>query len=191
MAEYTLPTKAIITYTPSDWRLQPVLSRAPGQGELLVKLTATSICHTDIVNAGSIAPRILGHEGAGHVIRKGPDVSIDVSVGDPVLLSFAHCGECNLCVTGHPAHCRHAGPLTILAQEANFALGDGEPDDERLEVDALGRRRVLKAGYFGHSSFCHVALVKESSVVNVKGLIRDDEELKVFAPLGCGIQTGE
>jgi Zn-dependent alcohol dehydrogenase len=190
MYEYTIPTKAIVTYTDQDWRYQDVLCREPGEGELLVKLVATSICHTDVVNVGGIYPRILGHEGGGKVIRKGPKCSIDVEVGDPVLLSFAHCRRCHMCVTGHPAHCKDEVPLTIRGQDPNFALADNEGQDERLGDDGKGKKRVIAAAYFGHSSFSNIALVKEASIVNVKDLIKDEAELKIFTPLGCGMQTG-
>ena len=184
MYEYNIPTKAIVTYTDEDWRYQDVLVREPGPHELLIRLVATSVCHTDLSNVGGIAPRILGHEGAGRIVKCGPDVDPALAIGDPVLLSFAHCGSCHMCRTGHPAHCRDQLPLTILGQDLNFALAQGE--DERLEDDKSGLKRVIKASYFGHSSFSGIALVKESSVVPVKDFIEDDEELKVFAPLGCG-----
>ena len=64
--------------------------------------------------------------------------------------------------------------------------GESEGEDERLGVDAQGRKRVVAGAYFGHSSFSGVAVVRESSVVPVKDLIRGEEELKIFAPLGCG-----
>ncbi|KAK3724445.1 hypothetical protein LTR37_001069 [Vermiconidia calcicola] len=190
MPEFNTPTEAVITYTDSDWRLQPVLARPPGDHELHIRILATGICHTDIVNVGGIYPRILGHEGAGRILRKGPNVSPDLDIGDPVLLSFAHCKECSMCVTGHPAHCMQQVPLTIAAEGLNFALAESEGEGEGLEKDAEGRRRVVKAGYFGHSSFSGVAVAREESVVGVKQWIRSEEELKVFAPLGCGIQTG-
>ena len=188
MYEYTIPTKAIITYTDPDWRLQDVLAREPDEHELLVKIVATGICHTDIANVGGIYPRILGHEGAGHILRKGAKVSSSLEIGDPVLLSFAHCKECHKCVTGHPAHCAEQIPITIEGQDPNFALMEGEND--ALEEDGKGKKRVVKAAYFGHSSFSGIALVKESSVVSVKGLVSSNEDLRRFAPLGCGIQTG-
>ena len=186
MYEHTLPTKAIITYTDEDWRLQSVLAREPGLNELLIKIAATGICHTDIVNVGGIYPRILGHEGAGTILRKGLHCSPDLGIGDPVLLSFAHCQACHMCTTGHPAHCERQVPITIQAQDPNFALAESEGEDERLEDDGKGKKRVVKAGYFGHSSFSGVAVVKESSVFNVKGLVEGEEELRLFAPLGCG-----
>ncbi|KAK5071076.1 hypothetical protein LTR64_007579 [Lithohypha guttulata] len=190
MSSYTIPAKAIVTYTDQDWRLQNVLCREPGPNELLVKMVAVGICHTDISNVGGIYPRILGHEGAGYILRKGPQCSEELAGGDPVLTSFAYCKRCHMCKTGHPAHCRDQIPLTIQGQDQNFALADGEGEHERLEDDGFGKKRVIKASYFGHSSFSSIALVKESSVVPVKTLIESEAELKIFAPLGCGIQTG-
>lgn len=188
MYDYMIPTKAIVTYTDPDWRLQDVLAREPGEHELLIKIVATGICHTDIVNVGGIYPRILGHEGAGHILRKGSKVSSSLEVGDPVLLSFAHCKECHMCVTGHPAHCVDQISITIRGEAPNFALAEGEEDD--LEPDKDGKKRVIKAAYFGHSSFSGIAVVRENSVVSVKGSINGIEDLQRFAPLGCGIQTG-
>ena len=188
MYDYLLPTTAIVTYTDHDWRLQPVLCRQPGNGELLIKIVASSICHTDVANVGGIYPRILGHEGAGIILTKGPGCNSlpDAKVGDPVLLSFCHCKKCYMCINGHPAHCRDQVPLTIRGEELNFALAESEGEDDRLEFDGEGRRRVIKASYFGHSSFSNIALVKESSVIEVKGLLENAGELELFAPLGCG-----
>ncbi len=186
MYSYTIPTKAIVTYTEPDWRLQDVLVREPESHELLIKIIATGICHTDIKNVGGIYPRVLGHEGSGRILRRGLDVDPALKEGDPVLLSFAYCRECHMCNTGHPAMCRDQIPWTIRGQDPNFALAEGEGEDERLEDDGSGKKRVVKASYFGHSSFSGIALVKESSVVPVKDLIQNDEELKIFAPLGCG-----
>lgn len=188
MHEYTVPTRAIVTYTDPDWQLQDVLAKEPDEHELLIKIVATGICHTDIANVGGIYPRILGHEGAGHIMKKGPKVSSSLEVGDPVLLSFAHCKNCHMCDNGHPAHCKEQVPITIQGQLPNFALAEGE--HEQLEKDVQGKKRVIKAAYFGHSSFSGIAVVRESSVVNVKGLVNDIEDLRRFAPLGCGIQTG-
>jgi Zn-dependent alcohol dehydrogenase len=189
MYEYTIPTKAIVTYTDQDWRYQDVFVREPGEHELLIKIVATGICHTDIANVGGIYPRVLGHEGAGYILRRGPNVDPSFQEGDPVLLSFAHCRECRMCRTGHPAHCRDQIPLTICAQNPNFALAESAGEDQRLEDDGKGRKRVVKASYFGHSSFSAIALVQESSVVAVKELIKSKDDLKIFAPLGCGSRS--
>ena len=97
-----------------------------------------------------------------------------LEVGDPVLLSFDHCTACTQCRTGHPAYCATFSALNIGGEKATFQV-EG--------ADVAGQ-------FFGQSSFANLSAVKEASVVNVKGLIRDEEELKLFAPMGCGFQTG-
>ena len=84
MDDYSIPTTAIVTYTNSDWRLQRVFCRPPGPHELLIKILASGICHTDIANVGGILPRILGHEGAGIVESVGEGVT-SVKPGDNVV----------------------------------------------------------------------------------------------------------
>ena len=73
-----------------------------------------------------------------------------------------------------------------MGDDPNFALAESEGEVEGLEEDGEGRRRVVKGSYFGHSSFSGVAVVKESSVVSVKEWVKDKEDLRRFAPLGCG-----
>lgn len=117
-------------------------------------------------------PKIVGHEGAGYVEKVGPLVT-SAKPGDPVLLSFSHCGACDFCKTGRPAYCIHyadnvAGPTDVFEDVAGPEQGQ----------------------FFGQSSFSSLSIVKEASIINVKGLVKDDEDLKLFAPLSCGIQTG-
>jgi len=125
---------------------------------------------------GGIFPRILGHEGAGYVAKVGSKVTV-AQVGDPVLLSFASCSSCYICKGGFPSYCEAFVPLNIISNEPDYAL-QSSPDTK------FGGR------FFGQSSFSNLAVVGQSSVVNVKGLIDNDEDLKMCAPLGCGIQTG-
>jgi Zn-dependent alcohol dehydrogenase len=95
-------------------------------------------------------------------------------VGDPVLLSFDHCTKCTQCRSGHPAYCISFNPLNMAGEKTTFQGAEG---------DVAGQ-------FFGQSSFANLSAVKEASIVNVKGLIKDEEELKLFAPMGCGFQTG-
>jgi Zn-dependent alcohol dehydrogenase len=111
------------------------------------------------------------------VEQVGDDVKV-AAVGDPVLLSFASCQACRLCQQGHASHCVDAGKLNFLGNKTFQSI-----TDEERESDILGC-------FFGQSSFSSLSIVHESSVVNVKGLVESDEELRLFAPLGCGIQTG-
>ncbi len=110
--------------------------------------------------------------GAGYVKKVGSAVKV-AKVGDPVLLSFAHCDNCDFCKTGRPSYC------TSFAENIAGATDVFE--------DVAGPEQ---GQFYGQSSFSSLSIVKESSVVDVKGLIKSDDDLKLFAPLGCGLQTG-
>ena len=136
-------------------------------------------------------PKIAGHEGtarlvdphllteqnigSGRVVAKGSKVT-SVDVGDPVLLSFASCSSCTLCTTGHPAFCKSFNPMNYTGEAARMTK-----TADKAEV---------WGSFFGQSSFAGMSCVKAASVVNVKDLVKNEDELKLFAPLGCGIQTG-
>lgn len=109
------------------------------------------------------------------VVEVGADVS-SVSKGDKVLLSFSHCETCRECASGHPAYC-HA------FNDRNF--GGRRPDGSSAVLSAEGGS-PLHSSFFGQSSFARHALAHRSSVVRVP----PDTDLELFAPLGCGIQTG-
>lgn len=147
--------------------------------EMYVRLVATGICHTDIAfKDGLISsqyPAVLGHEGAGIVERVGTQVK-NVHVGDRVLLSFASCGVCSPCRSGHPAHCEHY-------DDWNFSWH--RPDGSATVFDSKGH--PLNAHFLGQSSFSTHVLTHERNAVLVNAT---DEELALFAPLGCGLQAG-
>lgn len=151
---------------------------APGTGEVLVRLVATGLCHTDLgVIGGGIpfpTPGIIGHEGAGVVEQVGAGVT-EVAAGDKVLLSFTSCGSCAGCATGHPAYCE--------TWQARNLLGMLRPEDS----GAITRAGAPVAGhFFGQSSFGTYAIADERSLVKVPG----DADLVALAPLGCGVLTG-
>jgi len=112
--------------------------------------------------------------GAGYVEKIGPAVTI-AKVGDPVLLSFASCTACMNCTGGHPAYCPQMPALNYISEANTFYGESGEGYEGK---------------YFGQSSFASMTACKESSVVNVAGIVKNEDELKKFAPLGCGFQTG-
>lgn len=94
-----------------------------------------------------------------------------------MILSAAACLSCHYCTTGHPAYCIDHAALTLASNEPNFVL-------------ASDPQKVIGGGYFGQSSFASPVPVKVSCAANVTKLIRDAEELRAYAPLGCGIMTG-
>lgn len=150
----------------------------PGPGELLVRLAASGLCHTDLgVIAGGVPfphPGIIGHEGAGVVQQVGPGVTV-AAPGDKVLLSFTSCGACDACASAHPAYCQTWAPRNLFGSLRPHGSGgvtrDGEP---------------IATHFFGQSSFATHAIADERSVVPVGA----DVDLAALAPLGCGVLTG-
>jgi aryl-alcohol dehydrogenase len=157
--------------------IEPIEVEAPRAGEVLVKIAAVGICHTDLAFVsglmGSPFPFVFGHEGAGTVEAIGEGVT-KVAVGDKVLLTFNSCGHCPTCDTHDPAYC-HDFPLL------NFA---GIRPDGSTPLSQNGS--PLSGNFFGQSSFASRAIANERNILKVA----PDADLAMLAPLGCGIQTG-
>ncbi|KAG5941089.1 hypothetical protein E4U53_007475, partial [Claviceps sorghi] len=158
--------------------------------EALVEIHASGICHTDVSCAAgtmpATAPAVLGHEavvlshgilGGGVVKQVGARVE-HVVPGDKVLLSFSHCQDCAQCQDGHPAYCDAFMPL-------NFAGKRLDGSSVMHQGDEQGGKPLF-SGFFGQSSFARHVVVPTSSLVKVPR----DTDLALFAPLGCGLQTG-
>ncbi|HEX4532966.1 MAG TPA: NAD(P)-dependent alcohol dehydrogenase [Rhizomicrobium sp.] len=156
---------------------QTVELEAPRAGEVLVRLVATGMCHTDLAIAAQHVPypfpAVLGHEGAGLVELVGPGVS-HVSPGDPVVLTFSACGHCLNCESGHDAYCHEFRALNLSGKRA-----DGSSPLKEGDAPLAGM-------FFGQSSFATHAIARAAGVVKV----RADAPLELLGPLGCSIQTG-
>ncbi|OJX67096.1 MAG: alcohol dehydrogenase [Micrococcales bacterium 73-13] len=169
---------ALVTGAGAPFEVVELEFDEPGSGEVLVRLVATGLCHTDLgvqaIGAPFALPGILGHEGAGVVERVGPGVT-SVAPGDRVLMSFTSCGDCAPCRGGHPAYCTTWFPRNVLgdvrgADSGATRLG-GEP---------------THAHFFGQSAFAEYSIADERALVKVDG----SADLAVLAPLGCGVITG-
>jgi aryl-alcohol dehydrogenase len=150
----------------------------PLPGEMLVRIAAAGICHTDIRTHavggwGSPKPIVLGHEGAGIVERVGSGVK-RFKPGDRVVLSGSSCGICPSCQDNLPTYCREAIPRMF----------GGRRIDGSTALSQHGSR--LAGHFFGQSSFATYALAEERSAIPVP----DDVPFDVVAPMGCGIVTG-
>ena len=147
--------------------------------EVLVRVVAAGMCHTDLTaQAGYVPvklPGVLGHEGAGIVEAVGSAVT-RVAPGDSVALSFTSCGECRNCRSGHPAYCVTWVPANLFN---GGVRADGSATISRKGTPLGGR-------FFGQSSFAAHAIADQRSVVKVDS----DLPLELVAPLGCGVQTG-
>lgn len=183
MTTHSLPVRQAIRAAVLRTPHQPLVFEnasleMPRDNEVLVRMVATGVCHTDMVVRDQLMatpiPLILGHEGAGIVERIGRTVTT-VAPGDHVVMTYAYCGLCAPCATGHPAHCQHMGEL-------NFAGGRLDGTSSACDHD----HGELHDHFFGQSSFATHAIANELNVVKV----REDVPLELLGPLGCGIQTG-
>ncbi|TDD96292.1 zinc-binding dehydrogenase [Jiangella asiatica] len=150
---------------------------APGAGELLVRIEAAGLCHSDLSVINGSRPRptpmVLGHEAAGVVEEVGPGV-IDVAPGDHVVMTFVpSCGHCTECAAGRPAMCSVGaaanGSGTLVAGGTRF-----------------GRGPEAFAHHLGVSAFAERTVVSRGSVV----VVPDSVPFDVAAMLGCAVLTG-
>jgi aryl-alcohol dehydrogenase len=168
---------ALIREKSGPFSIESMELSAPQPNEVLVKVVATGMCHTDLAvrdqHIPLPLPMVLGHEGAGIVVEVGGNVS-DVAPGDHVVLTFASCGECSSCLQGKPAYCTQ-----FLAYNVSTCRPDGSCTHHQ-------RGNKLGASFFYQSSFATHAIAHKRNVVKVPA----DLPLEVLAPLGCGVQTG-
>ncbi|MGY2872898.1 aryl-alcohol dehydrogenase [Marmoricola sp. URHA0025 HA25] len=167
---------AVSTHAEKPFVIEELDLDEPRPDELLVRVEAVGLCHTDLALRAMWpegVPIVLGHEGAGVVEAVGDRVT-DVRPGDTVLLSFASCGSCGPCAEGAPAYCSRF-------QEANVSGGrlDGSPT-------LGGSDGQVSGAFFGQSSFARYALSSRRNAV----VIDPDIDLTQVAAFGCGIQTG-
>lgn len=204
----------------ADFKLTPIILSDMNDDEVLVEIKFSGICHTvrkslaaraarpankrnhaalltkfqDIVLQQGLLPQvgfpaIFGHEGAGVVQRVGPVAAARdpaLRPGATVLLSFNTCGTCRECAADRPSRC-HVHPQ---ANAGCVRLHDGSTPT-RL---ASHPETSVRSQCFGQSSFARVSVVTARSVVVVPEELLDtgksDNILAVYAPLGCGFQTG-
>ena len=156
-------------------KIEAIEMEGPRDNEVLVRIVASGICHTDIDFCDNwdeaATPVVLGHEGAGVVERVGKSVE-SFKRGDHVVLSYQSCGHCPQCRHGHPTGCEHF-------YEANFGF-------KRLDGSNALQRSGVRGHFFGQSSFATHSLATERNLVKVSA----DLSLDLLAPLGCGLQTG-
>lgn len=147
----------------------------PHQGEVMVRLVASGVCHSDLsIQRGLLPmmpPIIIGHEGAGVVEEVGPGVS-SVQKGDHVILTWLYsCGYCRDCGRGRPHLCEKAAMATMSG-----AMYDGTT---RFQWNGQGLRHWC-------GSFAEYTVVPEQAVIP----IRKDVPLSSACLVGCGVMTG-
>ncbi|MFJ7735554.1 NAD(P)-dependent alcohol dehydrogenase [Lysinibacillus sp. NPDC097287] len=170
--------KAAVVNAPGDeYQLSNLKLAEMQPDEVFVKMVASGMCMSDetIRKGGtSVAfPVVLGHEGTGIVEKVGNAVKA-FKVGDQVVMSYAYCGNCPSCQTGHPSICDDWMKLNFLG-----VRDDGSYTFQKEDNTPVGN-------LYGHSSFTTHTLVHESNLTKVD----PDVDLRLIGPLGCGFLTG-
>lgn len=174
-----IKSKAAVAWGPGQpLKIEEVDVMLPKAGEVLVRIVATGVCHTDAFTLSGddpegVFPAILGHEGGGIVEQVGEGVT-SVQVGDHVIpLYTPECGECKFCLSGK----------TNLCQKIRATQGKGLMPD--------GTTRFYKDGqpifhYMGCSTFSEYTVLPEISLAKVN----KTAPLTEICLLGCGVTTG-
>jgi S-(hydroxymethyl)glutathione dehydrogenase/alcohol dehydrogenase len=150
----------------------------PKEGEVLVRIVATGVCHTDAYTLSGadpegIFPAILGHEGGGVVEAVGPGVT-SVAVGDHVIpLYTPECGQCKFCLSGK----------TNLCQAIRATQGKGLMPDGTSRFSYKGQPIYH---YMGTSTFSEYTVLPEISLAKIP----KEAPLEKVCLLGCGVTTG-
>lgn len=158
--------------------LEQIDVEGPREGEVLVRIKATSVCHTDAYTLSGadpegLFPTVLGHEGAGVVEEVGPGVT-SVKPGDHVIpLYTAECGECKFCRSGKTNLCG-----AVRATQGRGVMPDGS---SRFSLNGKPLYH-----YMGTSTFSEYTVVAEVSLAKVS----PEAPMERICLLGCGVTTG-
>ena len=173
---------AVLREVGQDWSVEEIELDPPQSGEVLVKMVASGMCHSDehlvtgdLAGATSPMPLIGGHEGAGIVMEVGPNV-VGLEPGDHVVFGFIPaCGRCPSCASGHSNLCDVGGAAFPTGRQ----ISDGTARHHTKDGDDLGLMCLL-------GTFAEHTVVHESSCVKI------DQELPLDRAclLGCGVVTG-
>ena len=171
--------RAAVAYEPGKpLTIETVHLEGPKEGEVLVELKATGVCHTDAYTLSGadpegLFPAILGHEGAGVVVEVGPGVK-SLKPGDRVIpLYTPECRNCEYCLSGK----------TNLCQAIRTTQGKGLMPDGTSRF-SVGKQKIHH--YMGTSTFASHTVLPEIALAK----IREDAPFDKVCLIGCGVTTG-
>lgn len=172
-----MKAKAAVVHAKGEpFQIEDVTLDEPKFGEVLVKVVACGVCHTDEVARQQIIPvplpAVLGHEGCGIIEKIGPGVR-GFKEGDKVGFSYGYCGICPACRAGKPYGCQENRRLNFSGQQF-----DG--------TKRITYKDKKVSSFFGQGAFATHAVVHVNNLIPVP----DGIELSLVGPLGCGFQTG-
>lgn len=180
---------ATIRQKGGPFQIEHLMLEEPRPDEVLVRVMATGMCHTDMVARDQLyevpMPIVLGHEGAGIVEQIGSSVK-KLAVGDHVVLTYMWCNHCKPCLRGDLTYCENFYALNFGGAREDGSTSTCETVGEHETHETREHGRHIHDHFFGQSTFGTYALANERNAVKVP----EDAPLELLGPLGCGIQTG-
>ncbi|WAL62005.1 S-(hydroxymethyl)glutathione dehydrogenase/class III alcohol dehydrogenase [Thermocoleostomius sinensis] len=174
-----MDVKAAVAYAAGEpLSIETIQLEGPKEGEVLVEIKATGVCHTDAYTLSGkdpegLFPTILGHEGAGIVVEVGEGVK-SVKPGDHVIpLYTPECRQCKFCLS----------QKTNLCQAIRATQGKGLMPDGTSRFSVNGKPLYH---YMGTSTFANYTVLPEIAVAK----IREDAPFDKVCYIGCGVTTG-
>jgi S-(hydroxymethyl)glutathione dehydrogenase / alcohol dehydrogenase len=174
-----MEVKAAVAFEPGKpLSIETVQLEGPKEGEVLIEIKATGVCHTDAYTLSGkdpegLFPAILGHEGAGVVVEVGPGVK-SLQAGDRVIpLYTPECRQCEYCLS----------MKTNLCQAIRATQGQGVMPDGSSRFSLNGQKLYH---YMGTSTFSNYTVLPEIAVAK----IREDAPFDKVCYIGCGVTTG-
>lgn len=170
--------KAAITDGAGKFKIDEIEVGEPLDDEVLVKVKAAGLCHTDYDSLSWGKKLIIGHEGSGVVVKTGKDVE-GFAPGDKVILNWAmHCGHCFQCLEGNQHLCEVASP--VAAGGNGYTPGHAHPHGTKFNDEPL------------HRSF-NIGTISEYTLVKASALVKNHSEKMSFPAasiISCGVMTG-
>ncbi|MCL2390998.1 MAG: NAD(P)-dependent alcohol dehydrogenase [Oscillospiraceae bacterium] len=169
---------AAVTHKLGQISIENLELAPPKSSEVLIKLVACGVCHTDLAGMNQLIPvalpAVFGHEAVGVVEQVGDGVDT-LKKGDRVIVGFPSCGTCPYCIEGRPYACDNLNDLFFTG-----AYKDG--------THRLNQNGVEVSSFFSQGAFADYAIVDSRNAVKVD--IDSDDELAKLCSLGCGVMTG-
>jgi Zn-dependent alcohol dehydrogenase len=168
---------AAITNGDGHFSIEDIEVSDPLEGEVLVQIKASGICHTDFDSLTWGKQLVMGHEGAGIVIKVGAGVH-HVKAGDSVILNWAiPCGNCSQCLLGNEHLCENNSP--VIAGNTGFSKGHAHLEGTTFHNSPISRS-------FNLGTLSQFTLVKSEAVLKYVSPI----SFAAASVLGCGVMTG-
>ena len=173
----SIKCKAAIANGDGRFSIEDIEVSDPLEGEVLVQIKASGICHTDFDSLTWGKQLVLGHEGAGIVIKTGAGVH-HVEAGDSVILNWAiPCGNCSQCLRGNEHLCENNSP--VIAGNTGFSKGHAHMEGTLFHGSPTVRS-------FNLGTLSQFTLVKSEAVIKYSSPI----SFAAASVLGCGVMTG-